>query len=150
MKQFRGSFQFFELESDRFVLQTPFQFEDGDGFPIVLERRADGWRLTDEGSTASHLTVDEVDLTPARLEMLVDIAAGSGFGFDNFALMRTQADIPDVFDIADLVQAIAQLISIRYVTRDRVQHLYRDEVSRFIEQVVPTASRQMRWSPPTQ
>ena len=43
---------------------TPFIFEDGDNFSIVLKQSAGQWVLTDEGHTYMHLTydLDEKDL----------------------------------------------------------------------------------------
>ena len=144
----RASFAVHEIEPERYLVQSPFQFEDGDGYPIVVERHAGGWRVTDLGGTASHLAVDDVDVTPVRLEMLVDIAEGSGFKFDNLVLSRVQAESPTEFDIADVVQAIAQLSALRFISRERVRRLYREDVARFIEEHVPQEFRDMRWRPP--
>lgn len=144
-----SAFAVHRASPDRLVVQTPFLFGDGDGYPVALERNGEGWRLTDMGGTASHLAMDDVDFTPARLELLVDIAEGSGFEFDELVLSRIQPDMPNHFDIADLLQAIAQLSAIRYLSRDQVRRLYRDDVSKFIEDHVPTANRVLRWRPPT-
>lgn len=144
-----ASFVAHELEPGRFVLQTPFQFEDGDGYPIVVERHEKGWRITDLGGAASHLAVDDVELTPARLDILVDIAEGSGFDFEGLVLSRTQPDFPSAFDIADVLHAIAQLSAIRFLSREQVRRLYRDDVVRFVESSVPPAHRSLRWSPST-
>lgn len=144
-----ASFAVHEVNPGQFVLQTPFQFEDGDGFPVVIERHEKGWRITDLGGAASHLAVDDVDFTPARLEMLVDIAEGSGFDFEDLVLSRAQSELPSPFDIADVLQAIAQLSAIRYLSRERVRRLYRDDVVRFVEASVPPENRSVRWRPPS-
>ena len=34
---------------DRYVVYTPFMFDDGDHFVIVLKKHDDQWRFTDEG-----------------------------------------------------------------------------------------------------
>ncbi|MCA1707553.1 MAG: DUF1828 domain-containing protein [Actinobacteria bacterium] len=65
----RAAFAAHEVSPGRYVLQTPFQFDDGDGYPVVVEQYDGGWRLTDLGGTASHLGGDDVDFTPARLDM---------------------------------------------------------------------------------
>ncbi len=142
------SFIVHETGPGRYVLQTPFQFEDGDGYPVVIERHEKGWRITDLGGAASHLAVDDVDFTPARLEMLVDIAEGSGFDFEDLVLSRVQTELPNQFDVADVLQAIAQLSAIRFLTREQVRRLYRDDVARFIETHVPPKYRNLRWRPP--
>jgi hypothetical protein len=143
-----ASFVLHEVETGKFVLQTPFQFEDGDGYPVVMERHEKGWRITDQGGGASHLTLDDVDFTPARLEMLVDIAEGSGFDFEDLVLSRIQSELPTPFDVADVIQAIAQLSAIRFISRERVRRLYRDDVAKFVEAQIPSQYRDLRWSPP--
>jgi hypothetical protein len=133
----------------RLVIQTPFGFGDGDGYPVVIEKVESGWRLTDMGGTASHLAMEDIDFTQARLELLVDIAESSGFEFDELVLNRIQPDLPSIFDIADLLQAIAQLGAIRHLSKERVRRLYRDDISKFIEGRVPPENRVLRWRPST-
>lgn len=144
-----AAFAAHEASTGRFVVQTPFQFGDGDGYAVVIEKNEDGWRLTDMGGTASHLAHEDIDFTRAKLEMLVDIAEGSGFTFDELVLSRVQPNIPDQFDIADLLQAIAQMATVQYLSREQVRRLYRDDVAQFIETRVPQTHRIIRWSPPT-
>ncbi len=48
-----------ELEPEgegRFLVVTPFRFEDGDHFVIALKRDRNQWILTDEASTLMHLS----------------------------------------------------------------------------------------------
>src|SRR5712691_3720182 len=41
---------------ERFLVVTPFRFEDGDHFAIALKREGDRWILSDEASTLMHLS----------------------------------------------------------------------------------------------
>ena len=43
---------------DRFRVFTPFQFDDGDSFAIVLKKTCKHWILSDEGHTFMHLSYD--------------------------------------------------------------------------------------------
>lgn len=61
---------------DRFIVYTPFQFDDGDHYVIVLRKSGDGWLLTDEGHTFMHLSYDEVD--GARSQMIDQVVAAHG------------------------------------------------------------------------
>lgn len=50
----------FEIESDgtdRFVVHTPFSFDDGDGFVVILKKTPEGWVFTDDGHTFFHLEI---------------------------------------------------------------------------------------------
>lgn len=41
---------------DRYRVLTPFRFEDGDHFRVVMKRDPNGWFLTDEAHTMMHLS----------------------------------------------------------------------------------------------
>jgi len=43
---------------ERYRIFTPFQFDDGDSFAIVLKRAGKNWILSDEGHTFMHLSYD--------------------------------------------------------------------------------------------
>ena len=45
----------------RFRVFTPFQFDDGDSFAIVLKKSGENWILSDEGHTFMHLSY-EIDI----------------------------------------------------------------------------------------
>ena len=46
---------------NRYRVFTPFSFDDGDGFSIVLQKNGKGWLLTDEGHTFMNMSY-EMDL----------------------------------------------------------------------------------------
>ena len=43
---------------ERYRVFTPFQFDDGDSFGIVLKKVGENWILSDEGHTFMHLSYD--------------------------------------------------------------------------------------------
>ena len=51
----------YEEGVDRYRVFTPFQFDDGDHFSVILKRKNQKWYLSDEGFTIMHLSYD-VDL----------------------------------------------------------------------------------------
>ena len=40
----------------RFLVKTPFRFEDGDHFVITLKREGEHWIISDEASTLMHMS----------------------------------------------------------------------------------------------
>jgi hypothetical protein len=103
-----------ELQDGGWSIGTPFIYGDGDGLPVVLEHGAGGWRFTDRGSAASHLFYDDVEVTPAVLAFLQRLADAGGYGFDGGVLTSEwTADMPTVFDLADFIQAVAQIQAAR-------------------------------------
>src|SRR5687768_4923238 len=62
---------------DRFIVYTPFSFDDGDHYVVVLKRDDDKWVLTDEGHTFMHLSYSEVDLDAGTRSQVIDRALSS-------------------------------------------------------------------------
>lgn len=52
----------FEEGKGRLIVDTPFGFDDGDSFTIILKKDDNGWYLTDEGHTLMHLSYKDLDL----------------------------------------------------------------------------------------
>ena len=64
-----------EVESEglqRFVVYTPFMFDDGDHFVIVLKRLTDRWVFTDEGHTFMHMSYREIDVSSGTRKSIID------------------------------------------------------------------------------
>jgi hypothetical protein len=62
-----------------FLVFTPFRFEDGDHFRIVLKKENDLWILTDEANTLMHLSyeLDDQDIDSGnRGEIIEGYLAG--------------------------------------------------------------------------
>ena len=64
---------------DRFLVVTPFRFEDGDHYVIVLKREGEKWILTDEASTIMHLSywMDDKSLEEGQISNRKEIMDGS-------------------------------------------------------------------------
>ena len=54
----------------KFIVYTPFTFDDGDHYVIVLNESGAGWTLTDEGNTLMHLSYEGFELTPERAVLI--------------------------------------------------------------------------------
>jgi len=79
----------------RFVVYTPFMFDDGDHFVIVLKHEDDKWVLTDEGHTFMHMSYDEIDVSRGTRKSVIDQA------LSNFAIINDSGElrlgIPDQY-----------------------------------------------------
>src|SRR5438309_1665811 len=78
--------------SGRYRVLTPFRFEDGDHFSIVLKRdQAGRWFLSDEGHTIMHLSywLDEKELESGNRHEIIQsslsgfFSRGPGWGVCN-------------------------------------------------------------------
>ena len=65
--------QFSADGKDRFLVLTPFHFNDGDQLVIVLKKMGDKWVLSDEAHTYMHLTyyMDEKALQSETRQKLI-------------------------------------------------------------------------------
>ena len=61
---------------DRYVVYTPFSFDDGDHYVVVLKKESGKWTLTDEGHTFMHLSYAEVDLSSGARAKFIDETFG--------------------------------------------------------------------------
>jgi hypothetical protein len=108
LHDFGNTLQVAATEDGAFLVSSPFQLPNGKMFPIVIEPRPAGWRLTDRGDTAAHL--DLADLSAANVEQLKTIADSEGLDLsDTLVLSAEFADLPTPADIASLVQAQARI-----------------------------------------
>jgi hypothetical protein len=59
---------------DRYIVNTPLTFEDGDSLPIVLKKENEQWLLTDEGHTFMQLSydLDESDLQEGNRREIIE------------------------------------------------------------------------------
>ena len=101
---------------DRFLVNTPFRFSDGDHFVIALKKEGDGWVLTDEANSLMHLSysmdVDVLEDEGNRKEIfdnslslfsvenrggeLVKPVAGGRFGDALFNFVQALMKVSDV------------------------------------------------------
>ena len=81
---------------DRFLVVTPFRFEDGDHYVIVLKREGEKWILTDEASTIMHLSywMDDKSLEEGQISNRKEIMDGSlsSFSYSGPGYAITTAD----------------------------------------------------------
>ena len=93
------------LDDDSFRVSTPFSFANGDMFPIVLESRGTGWRLTDRGGTIANLTRGHVELAQGDIDLIETIASVSGYTLSGSRHISADFDdLPSPRDLARFIQ----------------------------------------------
>lgn len=99
-----------QVAPDRWAVQTPLLYDDGDGLPIFVSHETSGWQLTDQGMAFSHLYFDDFEYTEARLRALQRAVDGAGCSIDGeHRITLDLAGPPDVFDIGDFLQVVASV-----------------------------------------
>ncbi len=61
-----------EDSPDRYTIDVPFMFDDGDHYVIIAERDGEDWALTDEGHTLMHLSYAMPKFNSKRPKEIID------------------------------------------------------------------------------
>lgn len=132
-----------ELEGlNRFIVYTPFMFDDGDHFVIVLKRNESRWLLTDEGHTFMHLSYAGFDLERGTRRSIIDQALMS-FNLTNMQ-GELRLEVPDQqFGDAlfSFVQALTKVSDTGYWTRERVQSTFLEDFQNLLREEIPPERR---------
>ena len=112
---------------DRFRVFTPFQFDDGDHFAIVLKKVGNNWLLSDEGHTYMHLSyiMDVKSLEKDKRAKIVSNAI-SNFGITESKGILTAVLNPEnsgnVF--YNYIQGLIKITDITYLSRENVRSTF--------------------------
>jgi hypothetical protein len=105
------------VDDHSFRVSTPFSFANGDMFPIVLESRGTGWRITDRGGTIANLTRGHVRLAHADIGLIETMAHASGYTLSGSRHLSADIDdLPSPRDIASLIQLEAGISALASAT----------------------------------
>jgi hypothetical protein len=127
---------------DRYIVYTPFMFDDGDHFVIVLKKRDNEWRFTDEGHTFMHMSYGEIDLSQGTRKSIIDQVLLS-FRLANDAGELCLAVPDDQYGDAlfSFVQALMKISDTAYWTRERVRSTFMEDFRTFLEEKIPSQRR---------
>jgi hypothetical protein len=132
----------------RFLVRTPFRFDDGDHFVIALKREGDGWVLTDEASTIMHLSywLDTDAIDSGNRRQIVDSSLAS-FSVENRDGELVIPIIEDRFGDAlfDFVQALTKVTDISFLSREVVRSTFMEELRAFLKTKVSEDRIQFDW-----
>lgn len=135
---------------NRFRVLSPFRFEDGDHFGIVLKRDSHGqWLLTDEASTLMHLSywMDDNDIREGNRDAIIQ---GSLAVFSvedrNGELVIPVMDNQFGDALFNFVQALTKVTDVSFLTRERVKSTFIEDFKRLISSSVPEGRLTFDWT----
>jgi len=138
--------------SGRYRVLTPFRFEDGDHFSIVLKRDQDGrWVLTDEGHTIMHLSywLDEKELESGNRYEIIQSSL-SGFLVEDrdgeFVIPVAEGAYGDA--LFSFIQALSKVSDVSFLSRERVRSTFLEDLKSFIQSQVPADRLSINWTDP--
>jgi hypothetical protein len=136
---------------NRYHVFTPFRFDDGDHFVVVLKRQKGAWILSDEGHTYMHLTysMDQRDLERGTREKIISNTL-STFGVqerDGELLIPVEDEL---FGDAlfDFMQALQKVADIEYISREVVRSTFVEDFKLFVSREIPEDRRVFGWHHP--
>lgn len=125
---------------DRFRVFTPFQFDDGDHFAIVLKKVGNNWLLSDEGHTYMHLSyiMDVKSLEKDKRAKIVSNA------ISNFGITESKGILTAVLNpgnsgniFYNYIQGLIKITDITYLSRENVRSTFWEDFKTFITEHTP-------------
>lgn len=127
---------------DRYIVYTPFMFDDGDHFVIVLKKHDDHWRFTDEGHTFMHMSYGEIDLSHGTRKSIIDqVLLSFRLANDGGELCLEVPEDQYGDALFSFVQALVKISDTAYWTRERVRSTFMEDFRAFLEQKIPNQRR---------
>jgi hypothetical protein len=133
---------------DRYVVNIPLTFEDGDRLSIVLRKEPEGWILSDEGHTFMQLTYDleESDLQDGSRKEIIDrTLLASRLRNRQGELILPIEDERFGDSVYSFVQALIKIDDVRYLSRERVRSTFFEDFKRFVDRATPPGRRTYKW-----
>jgi len=127
---------------DRYIVYTPFMFDDGDHFVIVLKKHGDGWRFTDEGHTFMHMSYEEIDLSQGTRKNIIDqVLLSFRLANDGGELCLEVPDNQYGDALFSFVQALVKISDTAYWTRERIHSTFMEDFLALLEERIPRQRR---------
>jgi uncharacterized protein DUF1828 len=137
------------LGDGRFLVVTPFRFDDGDHFVIVLKQEEGNWILTDEATTLMHLSyqMDENDIETGNRAELIENSI-STFSVQN----RRGELVSPVYDekfgdsLYNFIQALGKVSDVSFLSREIVRSTFLEDFRAFMRAKVPADRLLFDWT----
>jgi len=134
---------------NRYILSTPFMFDDGDHLCILLKKENGRWYLTDEGHTFMHVSYDEIDIERGTRSKIIDNALLSyGIRNENGELKSVIEEDAYGDTLYSFVQGLIKITDVSYLARERVRSTFLEDFRAFLEEKVPEVRRIFDYSDP--
>lgn len=145
------SFDVLPLGDGTWTIASPFIMPDGDGFAVVLKETAEGWLLTDAGTTAARAFAD-LDVGPNSEERFTQTAKNLGLSVDDWELSLALPDFPDSLDVSYFLRGTTAAYMIpELLSRDgeaREDYYIGRLREAVVERLAPGVRSDNNWYPP--
>lgn len=125
---------------NRFRIETPFTFDDGDNLVIILKQHNNKWFLTDEGHTYMHLSyrMDTKILEKGNRQKIISDILSSFQITDRDGELMCPIENSNYGDVLfSFIQGLLKITDITFLNKEIVKSVFIDEFKEFIIQTVP-------------
>ncbi len=132
----------------RYLVNTPFMFDDGDCLVIILKRAGDQWVFSDEGHTYMHLSLmmDESSFAQGPRQAIIAHALEMyGITDQKGELILPIKPLHYGEALYDFIQGLLKISDVTYLTHERVHSTFLDDFRAFMEAHVPPQRRIFDW-----
>ena len=133
---------------NRYRIFTPFTFDDGDAFTVVLRQESSGWLLTDEGHTYMHLSYDfdERDLQRGtRLKVIENTLSSFSVRDRDGELVMPIPEEKYGDALFSFLQAITKISDVSYLSREHARSTFFEDFRTLLASNVPENRRTFNW-----
>ena len=134
---------------DRYIVYTPFTFDDGDHFAVLLCRTESGWFITDDGHTLMHLSYSGADLSTVARAKTIEESLASHCVENRDGELRI--DVPgEGFGDAlySYLQALSRVATVAQRTTKRTASPFPQDFRNLLSDIVPEERREFEWHDP--
>lgn len=135
--------------TDRWQVFTPFHFDDGDHFVVILKREGDGWYLTDEAHTFMHLSYqfEERDLqSGTRQKIIATVLSRFGVEDRDGELRLAVSGNRYGGALFSFVQAVHKISDVSYLSREVVRSTFLQDFREVVADSVTNDRLSFDWT----
>ena len=134
---------------NRYIVFTPFMFDDGDHLSILLKQEGDRIFLSDEGHTFMHVSYDEIDIERGTRSEIIDTVLSS-YGINNIeGELKAYIKNDNYGDaLYSFIQGLIKITDVSYLTQERVRSTFLEDFKNLMEEKIPEERRTFFYSDP--
>lgn len=146
-RKIRNEFQVEPTEEGSFAVYSPFTFDDGDTFVVMLQQNGGNWLISDRGHTFMHLSYSDVDISKGTRKEIVDeaLASHSIQNRDGELLIdNVPLDILG-YRVASFLNGIDRIAGVSKLTKEKVRSTFIGDLDALVNQSVPSDALIQKW-----
>jgi len=134
---------------DRYIVYTPFMFDDGDHFVVLLKKSDGAWYFTDEGHTFMHMGYSGVDFTSSSRWRVIESALQNHRIEHSDGELRMRLVDDHAGDcLFSYIQGLSRITNVTQITREFVAATFMDDLRELLGTLIPENRRTFNWFDP--